>query len=421
MKRNAVVSLLLAFSLLSGCAAGAAEPSGIPPETLDPQWREEGLAIQDPAEPVESLASPDAAEAGETSANALAMALLREECAQKEGNVILSPLSIQTALAMASEGASGEAREALEALGLTGEQSGRLSQTDGDSVLSIVNSMWFNEKLSGKVSQGFKDILTSEYGAEEGFFAPGSDASVNEINGWVKEKTHEKIDSIVTKDALSENSLAVIINALYFDGKWTEPFERQARPDKFYTPHGIETAQLMADQVKTYFAHGGFTGFSKSYEDGYEFIGILPEELGLDLGALDIDAFLSSETREYDVDVEIPKFELEYSNSLRETLTELGLGSLFEEGSMNGMLTDEAVALGDFAQVDDVLHKTYMKMYEAGTEAAAVTGVIYTYSTTAVAPRREVKRVFLNRPFAFLIREVDSGRIVFCGAVNSVE
>lgn len=418
MKRNAVISLTLTLSLLSGCAAGAVDTPG-PSETATVCATEATPEPTASAE-VETITTACRAEAP-TSGNYLALRLLELECAQKDGNVILSPLSIETALAMASVGAIGEAKVALEKLGLNGGQGATLSQTEGESPLSMANSMWFNEKLDGQVKQSFKDTLAAQYGAEEGFFTPQSDKSVKEINGWVKEKTHDKIDSIVNKDTLSDDTLAVLINALYFDGKWTEPFEKQAQPGKFYTPSGIQEAQLMEDRVKTYFEHGGFTGFSKSYKDGYEFIGILPQELGLDLTKLDIDAFLSSETGAYDVDIKIPKFELEYSNSLRQTLAALGLGSLFEEHAMDGMLTDEAIAQGDTAWVSDVLHKTYMKMYEEGTEAAAVTGIVFTYGSNAVVKSRERKQVFLDRPFAFLIRDTETGRVVFCGAVNSME
>ncbi len=432
MKRNAAISLLLALSLLSGCAAGATESSGIPPETLDPlRIEEENFPAPGPVGPTESLAPQEAEEAGETSGNALALALLCEEYARKDGNVILSPLSIQTALAMASEGAAGEAKEALVALGLTGEQGARLSQTDGDSVLFIANSMWFNEKLSGKVDQDFKNVLSSEYGAKEGYFTPKSLDSVREINGWVKENTREKIDSIVTEDALSEDALAVLINAIYFGGEWTESFEAgQVYETKFYADSSkgadIQEAELMRGGVKTYFETELATGFSKGYKNGYEFVAILPRTAGAEgleevLDGLDLDEFLNSRTWEYDVGIAIPKFELEYANSLRQTLIKMGLGSLFEEHSLDAMLTDEALTLGDAAWVDDVLHKTYMKMYETGTEAAASTAIVVKYGTTSIARPREYREVILDRPFAFLIREMDSGKVVFCGAVNSVK
>ena len=119
--------------------------------------------------------------------------------------------------------------------------------------------------------------------------------------------------------------------------------------------------------------------------------------------------------------IAIPKFELEYANSLRQTLIKMGLGSLFEEHSLDAMLTDEALTLGDTAWVGDVLHKTYMKMYETGTEAAASTAIVVKYGTTSIARPREYREVILDRPFAFLIRDMESERIVFCGAVNSVE
>lgn len=160
----------------------------------------------------------------------------------------------------------------------------------------------------------------------------------------------------------------MLINAIYFDGKWTKPFEAPARSGSFYTPHRLQEAQLMEE---TYFEYGGFTGFSKSYKDGYEFIGI--------------------------------------------PVRRAGAGA---PHALDGTLTGEALALGDTAWV---LHKTYMKMYEEGTKATASTAITYRCGTTAFANPRECRRVFLDRPFAFLIRDVDSGRVVFCGAVGSME
>ena len=167
----------------------------------------------------------------------------------------------------------------------------------------------------------------------------------------------------------------------------------------------------------TYFETEWGTGFAKAYQEGYEFIAMLPKAEGpVDLSVLNIDEFLATRTGAYDVHIKLPKFELEYSTSLTDTLTDLGLGSLFDTGAMNGMLTDEALAGGWGAHVSDVIHKTYMKMYEEGTEAAAVTGVIVV--AESVAMPKEMKEVFLDRPFAFLIRDTTSGQVVFCGIIN---
>jgi len=363
-------------------------------------------------------------------ANELVARLLMSEQSQKPGeNVILSPLSIEMALGMAANGADGQAKEDLETL--LGTDVGDLNALLGsymereDETLSIANSVWLNGSMEGMVNDYFKNTMTERYRAQQGLFTPYSKQDAGTINGWVKEKTHDKIDSIITSDDLTDETLAVLINALYFNGKWAEPFEaRQVDKGKFYTPAsstGMQDATLMSDRVKTYFECEGFTGFSKAYKNGYEFIGILPRETDLNLPALDLDAFLQSETTAYDVDIKIPKFELEYANSLSKTMKDLGLGSLFEDGSLNGLLTDAAKAGGAEAHVSDVVHKTYMKMYEEGTEAAAVTAVI-AYATCAAMPvEREVKEVYLDRPFAFLIRDTQSGQIVFCGAIHSVK
>lgn len=427
MKRTAAMSLTLAllFNLLSGCAAGAKEFTARPtaPQATAPAELAPAPAQSLPPAPEPS---PDEERARQAAANRLALELLRAEYEQKDGNVILSPLSIETALSMAAEGAWGEAKEALEALGL----GAALSQDDGDSVLSIANSMWFNETLDGKVSQSFKDTLSAQYGAEEGFFTPNSADSVQKINGWVKKNTRDKIDAIVTREALSDDALAVLINAIYFGGEWADPFEDwQVSGRTFYADNkkggALQDAELMEGGVKTYFETALATGFAKGYKNGYEFIAILPKAAGAQgleevLTGLDLDEFLQSRTWEYDVNIAIPKFELEYANSLRETLTGLGLGSVFEPHALDGVLTSEALALGDTAWVDDVLHKTCMRMYEAGTEAAAATVIGFTRGTTSIS-HREQRAVVLDRPFAFLIRDVDSGRLVFCGAVNSVK
>lgn len=418
MKRRSILAAALILSLLTGCAGGS---FSVPVTPVDP----------DPApnqSPAVSGQEPPALE--QVTANGLVLRLLElESSAHPEENVILSPLSIEMALGMAANGSAGTAREDLERLlGMDADRLNTLLEGymeldhRGDSALSLANSVWFNGKLEGLVNDSFRHTMAGGYRAQEGFFTPFSEADAGTINGWVKEKTHGKIDSILTPRDLKEETLAVLINALYFNGKWTDPFEDyQVIDGKFKAPCADQDASLMCDTVGTYFQSEGFTGFSRSYEEGYEFIGILPDAEGpADLSKLDLDAFLSSESYAYDVDIQIPKFELEYAASLADTLTGLGLGSLFEDGSMDGLLTDSAREQGWTAWVSDVIHKTYMKMYEEGTEAAAVTAVMVKCGATAVHEPPQRKQVYLDRPFAFLIRDA-YGQVVFCGTINSVK
>lgn len=412
MKKKLLVSVL-ALALLAGCGGRLYAPVGI----LDPKSPEN--SPKPSGEPVVLE---------KVTPNGLVLRLMELEKGKvPEGNVILSPLSIEMALAMASNGAAGEAAEAMETLlGLNAEQLNSLLGPyllKEDNTLSIANSMWFNESMKGLVKADFQETLRTVYAAGEGTFTPGSQADVDAINGWVKEKTHDKIDSIIGKDSLTQDTLALLINALYFNGKWTDPFEAwQVYDETFHAPAGDREARLMDGWEEDYFETEWGTGFAKAYEDGYEFIGLLPKAEGtVDLLGLNIDEFLASRTGAYDVHIKIPKFELEYSTSLVDTLSGLGLGSLFEPGSLNGLLTDEALAADWEAHVGDVIHKTYMKMYEEGTEAAAVTAVIVDCATMAMPVERETKEVFLDRPFAFLIRDTQSGQVVFCGIINSVE
>lgn len=404
MKWKRLLPLVLSLSLLSGCGR---------------------MYVPAPQPSPGTSAQPVALEA--VTPNELVLRLLESERSQHPGeNVILSPLSIEMALGMAANGADGTAREALKTLlGMDAEQLDALLAPylqKGDNTLSLANSMWFQTSLKELVDQDFLDTQTEVYAAGEGAFTPGSHTDAETINGWVKEQTQGKIDGIITAENLKADTLAILINALYFDGKWADPFEEwQVSDGKFHAAGGDVDAQFMSQRLDAYFETDQATGFAKAYEEGYEFVAILPKTEGsVDLSALDIDAFLSSETWAYDVDIRLPKFEVEYSASLVNTLTALGLGSLFEDHALDGMLTEEARAGGWEAHVGDVLHKTYMKMYEQGTEAAAVTAVMVDCAMAAMPVERQVKQVFLDRPFAFLIRDTGSGQVVFCGVMEQV-
>lgn len=410
MKWKRLLPLFLSLSLLAGCGRMYVP---VAPRTSPAPQPSPGVS----APPVELEA---------VTPNELVLRLLESERAQHPGeNVILSPLSIEMALGMAANGADGTAKEALKTLlGMDAQQLNALLGAylqKEDKTLFLANSMWFQTSLKDLVDQDFLDTLTEVYAAGEGAFNPGSASDAAAINNWVKEKTHDKIDSIITPDALTEDTLAILINALYFDGKWADPFEDwQVSDGKFHAAGGDVDAKFMSQWLEAYFETDQATGFAKAYEEGYEFIAVLPKAEGsVDLSGLDIDAFLNSETWAYDVDIRLPKFEAEYSASLVNTLTALGLGSLFEDHALDGMLTDEARANWE-AHVGDVLHKTYMKMYEEGTEAAAVTAVMVECATAAMPVERQTKQVYLDRPFAFLIRDTGSGQVVFCGVMERV-
>ena len=399
MKRSRLLALTLALALaLSGCA-------GYTQIKTSQNGEREALPMSQ-------------------SLNEQAVYLLALETEKNPGeNVILSPLSIEIALAMAANGATGAARDDLETLfGMDVETMNALFGAwlkGEDATLSIANSMWFNETMGEAVDSGFKKALSSVYAAQEGEFKALDAASAGEINRWVSDKTRGKITSIVDQNSLGEDLFSILLNAVYFDGKWSAPFRKeQVEKGEFHAPEGEQDAEFMTQRLKTYFETDQATGFAKSYEDGYEWVAILPKGEDFDLSALDLDAFLDSRTGSYDVDVKLPKFELRYETSLTDTLAQMGLESLFRDGAMDEMLTQQGRERGVKAKVSDVVHKTYMRMYEEGTEAAAVTGVMV-MATSAAAPR-EVKQVFLDRPFAFLILDQNSGQPVFCGYINSL-
>ena len=305
MKWKRLLPLVLSLSLLSGCGR---------------------MYVPAPQPSPGTGAQPVALEA--VTPNELVLRLLESERSQHAGeNVVLSPLSIEMALGMAANGADGGAKEALKTLlGMDAEQLGALLAPylqKGDNTLTLANSMWFQTSLKELVDQEFLDTLTEVYAAGEGAFTPGSHTDAETINGWVKEQTRGKIDGIITAENLKADTLAILINALYFDGKWADPFEEwQVSDGKFHAVDGDIDAQFMSQRLDAYFETDQATGFAKAYEEG--------------------------------------------------------------------------------------------------TEAAAVTAVMVECATAAMPVERQTKQVYLDRPFAFLIRDTGSGQVVFCGVMERV-
>lgn len=371
--------------------------------------------------------------------NDKAMKLLALESARQENkdkNVMISPLSVEMALGMALNGCNDAAKTKMETLlGASTDEINALylaymeskaadsentadgEETERTEPLYIANSMWFNRSLGKSVDETFTSTLENNYKASTGYFTVGDENAIKEINNWVKEKTKGTIDSIVNDDSLSADILALLINTIYFNGKWSEPFHEQSVKQEDFTLQDGSTQQvdIMNGKVTEYYENSKATAFGKSYIEGYKFIGILPKsDEEIDITDLELDNLLRTRTSDYDVKIKIPKFEFDYSTSLVESLTNLGIGDLFTPGSMSKVVTDDGEDLG----VSDIIHKTHIRMYENGTEASAVTSIGIT-RMSALVKQREEKQVYLDRTFVFLIVDEESNSILFTGVVNN--
>ena len=343
-----------------------------------------------------------------------------------DSNLMISPLSISLALAMAWNGASGETKTQMEEVlhknGFTTEEINQsyfslvsaLYSHDPKVNLSIANAIFYRQDYP--VKNNFLLANQIYYNAEvEGLDFMKTTSSLNTINDWVKEKTKNKIKTIL--DQISARDIMYLINAVYFNGKWTWQFEKNETKNKNFTLANGTSVQVPTMTIKKSFSYTeeenveilelpyGYQKYSMLLilpKEGYSISDIAPL-----ITAENLRSWSSDMTRN-DVRVYLPKFEFSYEESLASTLQTLGMQDAFIPGKANFSSISDNPEL----YISKVKHKTYIKVDESGTEAAAATGIIF--RETAAGPG-----IIFNadHPFIFAIREADTGTVLFIGTM----
>ncbi|MCK5068768.1 MAG: serpin family protein [Bacteroidales bacterium] len=341
-------------------------------------------------------------------------------------NVMISPASVSIALGMAYNGAETTTRDAFEEVlnydGLTREEVNEITRelinvlvtNVKGNLLEIANSIWYNEDFP--VKEEFISLNSHYFDAEVRELDFRTAEAVKTINNWVSDKTHGKIDEII--DAIDPAVMMILVNAIYFNCVWETEFD----PDDtyqapFYNEDGTTYGQVEMMHLKSTL-NASFTDDYSAVELSYKngkfsmFLFLPTEENGVNtlVTQLDGDSWNSwlegfSEVEKFTV--EMPKFEFEYERTLAEDLKSMGLEVAFSdtEADFSGISPVELF-------ISDVIHKTYIKVNEEGTEAAAVTAIIF--GTTSAGPQNYIR---LDRPFLFAITENSSKSILFMGKV----
>jgi len=361
---------------------------------------------------------------------------LYQQLKETGGNLFYSPYSISVALAMTYGGARSETEEqmadamsfilsqenlhpAFNALSLALDSRGEGAEGKDDEGfrLNIVNAIWGQQDY--EFLSDFLDTLAVNYGAGLRLldFINATEESRVTINDWVAEQTEGRIEDLIPQGALTELTRLVLTNAIYFNAAWDEPFNEKATQDGvFYLLDGSQVSVPMMRQTESFgYAEGdGYRAVELPY-DGRELsmVILLPDSGQFDA----FEAALSAETvagiiesLDYrQVALTMPRFEFDSSFSLLQALSALGMPSAFTEGlaDFSGM-TDNPERLF----ISDVVHKAFVSVDEEGTEAAAATAVIV--GATAMPPSETVE-VTIDRPFIFLIRDIETGAILFVG------
>lgn len=360
----------------------------------------------------------------------------------KEGqNLLVSPISVLTALAMTENGARGDTLIEMEDTLSSGMKIADVNAylgayldslaADETAKISIANSIWFKESAESlKTGSDSPQVFTPNeeflqtnadiYGAD--IIAAAFDkATVAEINHWVKEKTNGMIDSII--DEMNPLAVMQLINALTFEAEWNAKYtdENQVRNGEFTALGGQKrTVRFLFSKEQTYVETEGAEGFIKPYKGGrFAFLTLLPNE-GVDIYDF-IDGLngekllaLSENARECDISASMPKFSFEYEASLVDALKAMGMPTAFDETTADFSGIGESVY--GRIRIAEVLHKTYIEVGEQGTKAGAVTRV--EMAGKSAAPVLESKTITLDRPFVFMIIDTETSLPLFIGALT---
>ncbi len=351
----------------------------------------------------------------------------------KGGNLFCSPYSISLALAMTYAGARGETEQqmadvlrfalpqevlhpAFNALDQALASRGERLNEEQRFRLNIANAIWGQQDFDFLAA--FLDTLAENYGAGLRLldFVKAPDESRQTINRWVEEETEDKIKDLLPAGSISSDTRLVLSNAIYFNAAWMYPFEESVTQDgAFRLLDGSEaTVPMMRESERLGYAEGaGLQAVELPYVRGeLSMVILLPaagrfEEFVEALDGRQLDAILADMSR-VEVQLTMPKFEYESGFRLKDALRRLGMKQAFSgDADFSGMTG------GRDLFISDVYHKAFVAVDEEGTEAAAATAVVM--ELTAVAGRPvEVK---VDRPFVFLIRDIDSGAILFLGHV----
>ena len=359
---------------------------------------------------------------------------LYQSLRSESGNLILSPFSISLALAMTYSGAYGETEAqmaevlnfsgqdqthtAFNALDLALEDNPLTLDKDQEPMqLSIANSVWAEQNFT--FLPDFLDTLSVNYGAGIHLldFINKPEPSRKEINDWVSNETKNKINNLLPENAVTPDTKMVLVNAIYFKADWLDPFDADDTYDGiFKLLDGSEvTVPMMGQRMDIpYIVGDGYAAAELPYAGESAVMTLLvPDEGRFE----EIESQLSNELLKEvltsltiaDVTLRMPKFEYESSFSLSDSLVGLGMPLAFEDGQadFSGMTNQQDLYIGN------VIHKAFVAVDEKGTEAAAATAVIME-GATAMQPEN---MLYLDKPFYFFIRDVETGQILFIGRV----
>jgi serpin B len=367
--------------------------------------------------------------------NAFALELYQDAATHGDGNLFISPLSIEAALAITERGAAGETAEEFKQLLHIGKNEasyhrefGRLlrdlsgSHAGRSYELNLANGLFVADDFTPKAE--FSSQVDADYAAEVSSVDFAKTEALTQVNDWVKAKTQGLVPKLF--DSFAPNTVLAITNAIYFKGNWASGFDPKWTSDVGFKLSAEQTKLMPTMYSKAEFRCSGderVRVVELDYEGHDLSMVILVPGDATDLTAPSVYAPLQELEAELDkshlddwlgalspceVKLFLPQFKAESSLDLRATLMRLGIEQAFDSGKADfSRLSDKQLF------VDQALHRAYVKVDESGTRAAAATAVVLATKSAKVEPS-----IAVDQPFVFLIRDKLTDAILFMGRIT---
>lgn len=369
------------------------------------------------------------------STNAFAFDLYKQLSKQDGENIIFSPFCIYNALLIANEGAGGNTKLQISKAIYQKEEDDQknkvafanilnnITNTDTTQLkLSIANACWVQENYP--IKETFRKNISTYYSAEINsldFIKKPSESS-NIINDWINKKTYGYISNIISPSDIKKRTRLIISNAIYFNGKWSNPFEEENnRKDLFYLSAQNQDSIWFMNQTNEfrYFENEQIQMIELPYSHSdYSMIVFLPKAIdGLkmfneSLNLKSFNEYIDSLKTER-VKISMPKFKIEGAYDLIEPLKALGINDAFNLNSNFNNITDK-----DQFMINLIRHKAIIEVQEKRTIAAAGLVVEMTLTSAQYFNQKIIK---VNKPFLFAIVNNTNGMILFLGTLNNVK
>jgi serpin B len=344
-------------------------------------------------------------------------------------NIMISPLSISLALSMTFNGASGLTRTDIQNTlgfgGLTDDEINinnkqivnALLNLDNNVDFSIANSIWYRNTFS--VLPDFISVNRDFYNAEVNSLNFEDPDAKDIINNWVADNTNNKIKEVVNQ--VDADVIMYLINAIYFNGIWKYEFipSKNFYRNFTFSDGDSKQAEMMVQSTNLkYLNSGGMQIVELPYGQGnWTMDLVLPEEgknidqMISEMSGSIWDSLMMNLSNPVNVTISLPPFKFEYESDMNNVLMNMGMEVAFSEDADFSMISKDAKLY-----ISKVKHKTFIELNEQGTEAAAVTSVEISETSSGNGNERIV---IFDRPFLFVIREISTGVILFIGKVEN--